>query len=489
MAYRVLPYREPLALLTDLYEISMAYGYWKSGVDRQEAIFHLIFRENPFKSGFTLACGLESVIDFLENFRFKEPDVRYLQSLNGNDGKPLFHRDFLAYLKKTRLECDLDAVPEGTVVFPQEPLLRIKGPVAQCQMLETAFLNILNFQTLIATKAARVCQAARGDAVIEFGLRRAQGIDGGLSASRAAYIGGCDATSNLLAGKIYGIPVRGTLAHSWVMFFEGEAEAFLAYAKAMPNNSVFLVDTYDTLEGVKRAVEAGKWLKSQGYGMIGIRLDSGDFAKLSVEARKILDEAGFHDAKIVASNELDEHAIRALKERGAVVNVWGVGTKLVTGFDQPALGGVYKLAAVKDKGGRWRRKVKLSEEHYKSSDPGIKQVRRSFSGNQSQADVIYDVELGLKDPCAAVDSADLSAERQVSFGKSFKDLLVPVFRGGKCVYQFPSIHDIRKSAREDLASFSVGVKELKNPGAYFVGFEKSLYRLKGELASTYKVSK
>jgi nicotinate phosphoribosyltransferase len=467
MAYKLLPYNQSLALLTDLYEVTMAYGYWKSGVAEHEAVFHLIFREHPFKGSYTVACGLAYVIDFLENFRFDESDTKYLATLKGNDGKELFDPKFLEYLRALKFQCDVDAVSEGTAVFPQEPLLRIQGPVLQCQLLETALLNMLNFQTLIATKAARVCAAAKGDHVIEFGLRRAQGFDGGLAASRAAYIGGCGSTSNVLAGKLFGIPVKGTQAHSWVMFHDEEREAFEKYAKAMPNNSIFLVDTYDTLEGVKKAVEAGKWLRDNGHKMVGIRLDSGDLAGLSVKARKMLDEAGFKDAVIVASNELDEHLIEKLKKEGAQINVWGVGTRLVTGFDQPALGGVYKLAATKDEKGEWKRRFKISEEVYKSSDPGIKQVRRFFSDGRAVADVIYDVEKGIGASCSAVGVGG-EKEREVKGDGKAGDLLVPVFRKGKLIYELPSLHEARKSTQSNLAS-------LKHP--YFVGLEKSLFDL------------
>jgi nicotinate phosphoribosyltransferase len=297
--------------------------------------------------------------------------LEFLATLTGDDGKPLFESAFLEYLRALRFTCDVDAIPEGTVAFPHEPLLRITGPILQCQLLETALLNLINFQSLIATKAARVCLATQGEPVLEFGLRRAQGLDGGLAASRAAYIGGCAATSNVLAGKTFDIPVRGTHAHSWVMAFDDEREAFSAYAKAMPNNCVFLVDTYDTLEGVRRAVETGKWLRERGHEMVGIRLDSGDLAWLSVEARKILDNGGFPKALIVASNDLDEHIIASLKAQGAQINVWGVGTKLITAFDQPALGGVYKLGAIRGDDGRWVYKVKLSEQAAKVSTPGI----------------------------------------------------------------------------------------------------------------------
>ncbi len=281
------------ALLTDLYQLTMAYGYWKTGRDQQEAVFHLFYRHNPFRGGFAIAAGLADAVDYLRNLRFTPEDLGYLGSLTGRDGRALFEARFLEFLGNLRLTCDIDAVPEGTVVFPHEPLLRVRGPILEGQILETALLNQINFQTLIATKAARVCLAARGEPVLEFGLRRAQGIDGALTASRAAYLGGCDATSNVLAGKIYGIPVRGTHAHSWVMSFDTEREAFQAYAEAMPHNCVFLVDTYDTLKGVREAIGVGRWLRQHGHELAGIRLDSGDLAWLSVEARKLLDRAGF----------------------------------------------------------------------------------------------------------------------------------------------------------------------------------------------------
>jgi len=326
-------------LLTDLYQLTMAYGYWKNQVHEREAVFHLFFRKNPFNSGFSVACGLADVIEYIDTFQFDQDELAYLATLKGNDGQPLFDAGFLDYLKHLQFTCDIDAIPEGTLVFPHEPLVRVRGPIIQCQILETALLNIVNFQTLIATKAARICHAAAPEPVLEFGLRRAQGIDGGMAASRAAHIGGCTATSNVLAGMRYGIPVKGTHAHSWVMSFDTEEEAFEAYADAMPNNCVFLVDTYDTLEGVRTAVRVGKRLREKGHELVGIRLDSGDLAYLSIEARKILDEGGFPKALVVASNDLDEHIITSIKQQGGKVGIWGVGTKLVTAYDQPAMGG------------------------------------------------------------------------------------------------------------------------------------------------------
>ena len=481
MSYKVLTYNQSLSLLTDFYQMTMAYGYWKAKVNTKEAVFHMFFRNNPFKGGFTIACGLEYVIDYLENFSFDETDIGYLASLRGNDAKPIFEKGFLDYMGDLKFECDVDAVPEGTIVFPHEPLIRVQGPIIQSQILETALLNIINFQTLIATKAARVLIASQGDPVLEFGLRRAQGIDGALSASRAAYIGGCAATSNVLAGKLFGIPVRGTHAHSWVMSFDDEIEAFKEYAKALPNNCVFLVDTYDTLEGVKRAVDAGKWLRRAGHELIGIRLDSGDLAYLSIEARRILDAEGFPDAKIIASNELDENIITSLKEQGAKIAVWGVGTKLITAYDQPALGGVYKLSAVRSSGGEWKYKVKLSEQAAKVSNPGILQVRRYSKGAEAIADVIYDQRTDLSQGCIMVDPFDMTRQKRLPAQTESRDLLVPVFRAGKRVYPKVTIEEAKKNARGNLEWFHSGVKRFVNPHQFPVGLEKSLYVLKTDL--------
>ena len=481
MPYHTLPYNQSLALLTDLYQLTMAYGYWKAGVDGQEAVFHLTFRQHPFQGGFAIACGLAYVIDYLEHFALDESDITYLASLKGNDGKPLFEREFLAYLGGMHFACDIDAIPEGAVVFPHEPLIRVQGPIVQCQILETVLLNILNFQTLIATKAARMAIATRGEPVLEFGLRRAQGIDGALAASRAAFIGGCAATSNVLAGKLFGIPVKGTHAHSWVMSFDDEQEAFKAYAKAMPNNCVFLVDTYDTLDGVRKAAEAGKWLRSQGHEMIGIRLDSGDLAYLSIEARKILDEAGFPKAVIVASNDLDETIIDSLKDQGATISVWGVGTKLVTGDSQPALGGVYKLSAIRQPGGEWRYKVKLSEQSIKVSNPGIQQVRRYRSVTENLADVIYDANTDLTGGCIMIDPLDMTRQKRIPGDTTFTDLLIPIFRNGRLVYDLPPLPKIKARAQEELKGFHTGIKRFVNPHQYPVGLEKSLYALKTDL--------
>ena len=447
-------YRTSLALLTDLYQITMAHGYWRLGRADREAVFYLSFRNNPFQGGYAVAAGLDYVIEYLRQFRFSTEDVEYLATLLGNDGRELFGREFLDYLVGLTLSVDVDAIPEGTVVFPQEPLVRVKGPLLECQILETALLNLVNFQTLIATKAARICMAAAGEPVLEFGLRRAQGIDGALTASRAAYIGGCAATSNVLAGKLFGIPVRGTHAHSWVMAFDDELSALRSYAEAMPNNCVFLVDTYDTLDGVHSAIRVGRELRARGHEMVGIRLDSGDLAYLSIEARRLLDEAGFPDAKILASNDLDEHLIASLKRQGATIGVWGVGTRLVTGHDQPALGGVYKLAALKSDDGTWQPKVKLSEQAIKTSTPGMLQVRRYQDAGGAVADVIYDELRGVPERAVMVDPLDPTRRRTMSRDHAAEDLLVGVARRGEIIYPSPPLEAIRRRSRESTRDVS-----------------------------------
>lgn len=475
-------YGHSLALLTDLYQLTMAYGYWKLGRQDQEAVFHLTYRRNPFAGGYAVACGLEYVVDFLRGLRFGEEDTAFLGTLVGNDGKALFEPAFLDDLRAMEFSCDIDAVPEGTVVFPHEPLVRVSGPILQGQIIETPLLNMINFQTLVATKAARIVQASRGEPVLEFGLRRAQGIDGGLAASRAAHVGGCAATSNVLAGKLFGIPVKGTHAHSWVMSFDSEIESFEAYARAMPNSCVFLVDTYDTLEGLRHAVEVGKRLRAAGHEMIGIRLDSGDLAYLSIEARKILDGGGFAEAQIIASNELDESVINSLKEQGATINVWGVGTKLATSYDQPALGGVYKLAATRDRPTEpWRYRIKLSEQAAKVSTPGVLNVRRFHAGGQAIADAIYNEPDGIAEPPLIIDPLDPTRRKAIAAGTAHDDLLIPILRGGKPVYDLPPISRMREKVREQLAMFHGGVKRFLNPHTYPVGLEQGLHELKTDL--------
>jgi nicotinate phosphoribosyltransferase len=474
------------ALTTDLYEVTMACGYWKAGVSDYDAAFHVTFRENPFGGQFTVACGLATVIDFLHSFHFTETEVAYLAAQRGNDGKPLFDSAFLDYMRDLQLTCDIDAIPEGTLVFPNEPLIRVVGPIIQCQLLETALLNILNFQSLIATKAARVCLAAENDAVIEFGLRRAQGVDGGLSSARAAYIGGCASTSNLQAGERFGIPVSGTQAHSWIMFFETEVEAFQTYARAMPNNCVFLVDAYDSLEGVRHAIEVARQLRKEGHEIVGVRLDSGDRVELSIEARRMLDSTGFENAKIVCSGDLDEFAIADMKRRGTKIDVWGVGTKLATGQPDAALNGIYKLGAVRRPGREWQYRIKLSEESAKASCPGSLQVRR-FRGQDGRfiADVIYEIDHGSSKPCEIV---DLLTEQTIEIAEktAYSDLLVPILRGGQLVYRVPNIAASRQNARSQLSCAPSEILQLKDPTPYKMGLERSLHELRCKLIALAK---
>jgi len=474
-------YKPSLGLLTDLYQLTMAYGYWKTDMKDLEAVFNLFFRQNPFRGGFTVAAGLATAVEYLENLRFDQAELDCLSSLRGNDEKPLFDRAFLEYLSNLQLLCDVDAVPEGTVVFPNEPLLRIKGPLVQAQLLESAMLNIINFQTLIATKAARVVMAAAGDSVVEFGLRRAQGIDGALSAARAAYIGGCQATSNVLAGRIFGIPVKGTIAHSWVMCFDDELDSFRAYAQAMPNNCIFLVDTFDTLQGVRNATVIGQELRAKGHEMIGIRLDSGDLAWLSIQAREILDDAGFPNAVIFASNDLDENIIVSLKEQGAKIDAWGVGTRLVTAHDDPALGGVYKLSGIRRSGGPWEHKIKLSEQAVKISNSGVLQVRRYRRDGQCAGDVIFDEEHPIRGDCTMVDPFDVTRRKVMPKDAAHEDLLAPIFRQGQKVYESPALAIIRQRTGQQLAMFHSGIKRFVNPHQYPVGLEHGLNERKQKL--------
>ncbi len=474
-------YRPPLALLTDLYQLTMAYGYWKLGRAEQQSVFHLFFRRPPFAGGYAVAAGLRTAIEYLQSFQFDDSDIQYLATLSGNDGQPLFQRGFLDYLSDLQLTVDVDAMPEGTVAFGHEPLIRVRGPILQCQLLETPLLNIVNFQTLIATKASRISAAAGDDPVLEFGLRRAQGIDGALAASRAAYIGGCAATSNVLAGKLYGIPVKGTHAHSWVMSFDSEMESFERYAEVMPNNCVFLVDTYDTLEGVRQAIKVGERLRELGHEMVGIRLDSGDIAYLSIEARKILNDAGFPDATIVASNDLDEHIIENLRTQGAQIAVWGVGTKLTTAYDQPALGGVYKLGALQDGSKVWQPKIKLSEQAIKTSVPGTLQVRRYLKDDGMVGDMIYDETRGLDDRQVIVDIKDPTRTKRLVATEQSQDLLTPIIRDGETVAVAEGLDAIRERANQSLQSLHASSRRFMNPHEYPVGLDIGLHELRHQI--------
>lgn len=464
-------YNQSLALLTDLYQLTMVYGYWKAGLAERQAVFHLHFRRWPFNGGFALTAGLEWAIQFLKEFKFSPSDLSYLEELN------LFEKPFLDFLSRFSFACDIDAMPEGTLAFPYEPLFRVKGPLWQAQLLESPMLNIINFQTLIATKAARICLAAHPDPVIEFGMRRAQGIDGAISASRAAFIGGCESSSDVLAGKLFGIPVRGTHAHSWIMAFEQEETAFETFAKIMPQNCILLIDTYNSIEGVKHAIRVARSI--QDFELAGVRLDSGDLTKLSIEVRKLLDQEGFTKTKIMASNELDEFLIRDLKQQGAKITVWGVGTHLVTGKDQPALDGVYKLAAIQNGKGEWVHKLKLSETTPKVTNPGILQVRRFFDGLFYVGDAIYDELIGIEEPCTIIDQHDPNI--QITPSQQYMDVLVPIFRKGKLIYHPPSLQEVQAHGKHELSRLPANMERFTNPQPYLAGLEKSLYQKKLEM--------
>ncbi|TGE09780.1 nicotinate phosphoribosyltransferase [Hymenobacter fodinae] len=469
-------YAPSLSLLTDLYQVTMAYGYWQQGMQDREAVFHLYFRRPPFDGGYAVTAGLAYAVDFLENLRFSEDDLTYLGSLKSAKGGAMFAPEFLNYLRDLKFTCDVDAIAEGTVVFANEPLIRVQGPLLQAQLVETALLTLVNFQTLIATKASRIREAAGSDTVLEFGLRRAQGFDGGLSASRAAYLGGVDATSNVLAGQRFSIPVKGTHAHSWVMAFDDEVEAFTAYAKAFPDDSVFLVDTYDTLEGVRQAIKVAREMRANGHELGGIRLDSGDLAYLSREARALLNEAGFENVRIVASNDLEENLITSLKQQGARIDTWGIGTQLVTAFDQPALGGVYKMAALRkpDDSG-WDYTIKLSEQLAKTSIPGILQVRRYESEKgQPRADMLYNVAEPLPEQFTIIDPLDATRRRAVRPDATYRELLEPIFRRGQLVHQLPTLQESRAHAQREVQSLDPSIRRFLNPHTYPVGLEETL---------------
>ncbi|MHA6248789.1 nicotinate phosphoribosyltransferase [Pontibacter sp. CAU 1760] len=474
-------YATSLSLLTDLYQLTMAYGYWKNGMAEHEAVFHLYFRKNPFQGGYTIAAGLEHAVEYLQALQFEETDLQYLAELKGSTGSPLFEEAFIDYLRDMQFTCTVDAIPEGTVVFPGEPLVRVRGPLLQAQLIETPLLTIINFETLIATKAARITDAAKGDPVIEFGMRRAQGIDGALSAARAAYIGGVSATSNLLAGQLYGIPVKGTHAHSWIQAFETEEAAFEAYGQAFPQDTVLLVDTFDTLEGVEKAIATAQKLAPSGFKLGGIRLDSGDLTYLSIEARKLLDAAGLTETSIVASNDLDEHIITSLKQEGARIDVWGVGTKMITAYDQPALGGVYKLAAIRKAGGAWEYKVKLSEQRAKTSTPGMLQVRRFSDGKRFIADMIYNALEPLPSQFHIVDPLDSTRRKAIPTGTPSEELLTPVFDSGELVYTLPSLPEIKARTKAQLDCLHESIRRYLNPHNYPAGLEGNLHQYKIDL--------
>lgn len=476
------------SLLTDLYELTMMQGYYKSPQENKTVVFDLFYRNNPSDGGFAIACGLAQVIEYIENLHFSDTDLNYLKNLC------IFTDDFIDYLRNFKFTGDIYAIAEGTVVFPMEPLLQVRAPIMEAQLVETALLNIINHQSLIATKAARVVWAAEGDPVLEFGLRRAQGPDAGTYGARAAVIGGCVGTSNVLTGKLFDVPVKGTHAHSWVMSFDNELDAFRSYAKQFPDVCILLVDTYNTLEqGVPNAIQCFKEMKEAGFKLpgYGIRLDSGDLSYISKRARQMLDDAGYSDAIISASSDLDENLIASLKIQGAKITLWGVGTKLITSDDCPAFGGVYKLAAETDGNGRFVPKIKLSNNPKKVTLPGIKKVIRIYdkASNKIKADLIalnyehYDENktLTLFDHTATWKHMELEPGTYY-----LRELLEPVFIDGKCVYTSPKTMEIRQYARKQLDTLWDEHKRLSNPHIVPVDLSEDLYILRERLIREMK---
>ena len=467
-------------IYTDFYEITMAYGYWKSGIAEKRAIFQMFFRKNPMNGGYSVFAGLDTLMDYFEKFGFSEEDIDYLKTFTDLKGKKLFDKDFLEYLKNMRFSCDVMAFPEGSVAFPNEPVIKVVGPIIQAQLVESMILNVINFQTLIATKAARICSVAQGG-VLEFGLRRAQGIDGALSATRAAYIGGCTGTSNVLAGKYLGIPVKGTHAHSWVMAFENEIEAFKTYAKIYPDNSIFLVDTYNTIEGIKNAIKVAKKMKKQNHKLIGIRIDSGDLAYLSIKAREMLDKEGLNDCKIIASSSLDESIILSLRNQGAKIDMWGVGTKLSVGYPDAALDGVYKLSAIEKKG-KWDYKIKISDNPFKVSITGNPLVKRYYNKDgMVEADIIYDEFEKKKTFKVVRDPYAIWRSKKIKSVWKSKEMLKTIIKNGRIVIKRESLKKIRERVQKELNTLHPGHKRFINPHEYPVGISENLFNVRKKL--------
>ena len=472
-----------LTLLTDLYELTMMQGYFENPTD-QIVVFDAFYRTNPDNGGYAICCGLEQVIEYIRDLHFSPDDVDYLRSLH------IFSDEFLEYLRGFHFTGDVYAVPEGTVVFPREPLIKVIAPIMEAQLIEPAILNMLNHQSLIATKATRVCKAAKGDGVMEFGLRRAQGPDAAIYGARAAVIGGCVGTSNVQTGQMFNVPVKGTHAHSWIMSFPDELTAFRTYAKMYPNACILLVDTYDVLDsGIPNAIKVFEEMKASGAPMKGysIRIDSGDLAYLSKKAYEMLDAAGFGDAIISASSDLDEYLITSLKEQGAKINSWGVGTRLITSYDWAAFGGVYKLAGIKSKADDpFEPKIKLSENTEKVTNPGDKKIYRIYDRNDKKirGDLIClaeetfsaDADLTIFDPIETWKKTTFAAGTY-----TLRELLVPVFRDGICCYESPSTMEIRDICREELDTLWEESKRFTNPHEVYVDLSDKLFDMKNRL--------
>ena len=477
-----------LTLLTDLYELTMMQGYFKEKDANETVIFDAFYRANPDGNGYAICAGLEQVIEYIQNLHFDREDVEYLRSLK------MFDEDFLEYLADFKFSGDIYAIPEGTVVFPREPLIKVIAPIMEAQLVETAILNIINHQSLIATKTARIVHAAQGDGIMEFGLRRAQGPDAGIYGARAAMIAGCIGTSNVLAGQMFDVPVKGTHAHSWIMSFPDELTAFRTYAKLYPDACILLVDTYDTLgSGVPNAIRVFKEMREAGIPLTfyGIRLDSGDLAYLSKQAKKMLDEAGFSDAVISASNDLDEFLIDSLKIQGATINSWGVGTNLITSKDCPSFGGVYKLAAIKDKKtGQFIPKIKLSENAEKITNPGDKTIRRIYDKENGKiiADLIclVDEQYDTSHSLLLFDPIETWKKTHLAPGSyTMREMLVPIFKNGECVYQSPPVMEIREYCRQEMDTLWEESKRLEFPHKVHVDLSNALWHMKNQLLDSY----
>ena len=470
-------------MLTDLYQLTMMNGYFKSNIHEDILVFDMFFRKNPSSGGYTIIAGIEQVIDYIENLKFSEEDIDYLRSLN------LFGEDFLSYLINFKFTGEIYAVREGTIMFPNEPIVRVKAPAVEAQLIETAILNMVNFQSLIATKASRVCYSANGDPVMEFGLRRAQGPDAGLYGARAAVIGGCVGTSNVLTGQEFELPILGTHAHSWVQKFPTELEAFRAYATTYPDKTMLLIDTYNTLEsGLPNAIKVFDELRANGHEPLGVRIDSGDLEYLSKEIRKILDDAGYPNVKITASNDLDEYAISTLKSQGAKIYIWGVGTKLITSSDWPSLGGVYKLSAAMENG-ELVPKIKLSEDPQKINNPGYKRVVRIYNKttNKAEADLMMlaDETIDESKPLKVFHPV-YTWKTKIFYNYYTKDLLEPLFIDGKLATNRYKVKEIKEYAQQEKDSFWPQYLRISSPEKYKVDLSEKLWELKNELIEMRK---
>lgn len=469
---------------TDLYELTMVAGYNVLGKKNQRACFDLFYRKNPDNGAFCVCAGLDSVINYVNNLRIYPDDIAYLAGLGMFPPKALE-----ALSEGIRFTGDIWAVPEGTVVFPNEPLVRVVGPIPEAQILETTLLALVGHQTLIATKAARMCIATKGAPVVDFGARRSHGVQAALYGARAAYIGGCTATSNVKAGKLFGIPIRGTHAHSWIESFDDETEAFEGFAEVFPNNCVLLVDTYDTEEGIRHAIKVAEKMRKSGRRLAGIRIDSGDLAYYSKTARRILNEAGFQDVKILASSDLDEWIIESLREQGACIDIWCVGTRLMTSYQTPALGVVYKLMAADRGDGRLVPKIKISQNPAKVTNPGVKKILRFYNGNhRMMGDLLAEVDEPIPDGRRVLAHHPMYDYMSKTYHQPYQvsELMIPVFLNGRQVYQTPPIDEIKARAGRQIDSLEPEYRRLTNPHLYKVSLSDKLYRIKKNLLSIHQ---